>query len=218
MASPRQESVPAGSAAAAIVRRLPRARAFPTRPQMVQRLQLRCHPDTPCLSIDEIDVEVSRSGGRLALRFLVRGDIGAILLPARSSRPGRTDGLWAHSCFEAFARDEASSVYHELNLAFSGDWACYRFADYREGMQADLDVASPRIEVEAGDDQAVLTATVELDGAGLAEDGLWRVGLSAVVEERNGTISYWAINHPPGKPDFHHQDCFALDLPSARSS
>ena len=29
-------------------------------------------------------------------------------------------------------------------------------------------------------------------------------------------MSYWALAHPPGKPDFHHPDCFALELPAAR--
>ena len=33
-----------------------------------------------------------------------------------------------------------------------------------------------------------------------------------VIEELDGTKSYWALAHPPGKPDFHHPDCFALTL------
>ena len=49
---------------------------------------------------------------------------------------------------------------------------------------------------------------VELDGAP------WRIGLSAVIEERHGRKSYWALAHPPGKPDFHHDDCFAIELPA----
>jgi hypothetical protein len=38
------------------------------------------------------------------------------------------------------------------------------------------------------------------------------LGLSAVLEATNGDKSYWALAHPPGKPDFHHADCFALEL------
>jgi hypothetical protein len=40
-----------------------------------------------------------------------------------------------------------------------------------------------------------------------------RVGLAAVVEETSGHRSYWALAHPPGKPDFHHADCFTLEVP-----
>ena len=43
----------------------------------------------------------------------------------------------------------------------------------------------------------------------------WRLGLSAVIEDTSGGKSYWALAHPPGKPDFHHADCFALELPPA---
>jgi len=38
---------------------------------------------------------------------------------------------------------------------------------------------------------------------------------STTFEETNGRLSYWALAHPPGKPDFHHPDCFALELPAA---
>ncbi len=40
----------------------------------------------------------------------------------------------------------------------------------------------------------------------------WKLALSAVIEETDGTKSYWALRHPPGAPDFHHPDCFALTL------
>jgi len=39
-----------------------------------------------------------------------------------------------------------------------------------------------------------------------------RLGLSAVVEDADGELSYWALRHPPGKPDFHYTDAFALQL------
>jgi hypothetical protein len=39
-----------------------------------------------------------------------------------------------------------------------------------------------------------------------------RLGLSAVIESCNGSLSYWALRHPAGKPDFHHADAFALGL------
>ena len=42
----------------------------------------------------------------------------------------------------------------------------------------------------------------------------WQVALSAVVEDASGDKSYWASAHPPGRPDFHHPDSFALHLPA----
>jgi len=36
-----------------------------------------------------------------------------------------------------------------------------------------------------------------------------------VVEGRDGSKSFWALNHPPEKPDFHHDDCFQLQIGAA---
>jgi hypothetical protein len=38
-----------------------------------------------------------------------------------------------------------------------------------------------------------------------------------VIEETSGGKSYWALAHPPGKPDFHHADGFVYELPVVSS-
>ena len=38
------------------------------------------------------------------------------------------------------------------------------------------------------------------------------LALSAVIEDVDGTLTYWAIIHPAGKPDFHHRQSFAREL------
>ena len=58
-----------------------------------------------------------------------------------------------------------------------------------------------------------LQASLELDRlSDLPRDAAWRLGLAAVIEETSGRKSYWALAHPPGKPDFHHPDCFAHEF------
>jgi hypothetical protein len=42
-----------------------------------------------------------------------------------------------------------------------------------------------------------------------------RLALAAVVEEDDGRLSYWALQHAPGNPDFHHPECFTLELRAA---
>ena len=41
--------------------------------------------------------------------------------------------------------------------------------------------------------------------------------VSAVIEDDSGALSYWALRHPPGKPDFHHPDAFAMELDEVRN-
>jgi hypothetical protein len=42
--------------------------------------------------------------------------------------------------------------------------------------------------------------------------GPWEAAITAVIEEADGTKSYWALAHPGEKPDFHHPDGFVLEL------
>jgi hypothetical protein len=63
-----------------------------------------------------------------------------------------------------------------------------------------------------------LQATVPIDRLpALSRKTPWRLGLSAVIEDKAGHMSYWALAHPPGKPDFHHMDCFAYEFSPAVS-
>src|SRR5690349_5321972 len=123
------------------------------------RLELIRHPDFPCEAVATIAVEVARPmPGRLELTFHVGGVTPALAMPP-PAEPVRTDGLWRHTCFEAFVG--AGTGYYEFNLAPSGAWAAYRFDGYREGMAA-AEVAAPPIAVTTHADGFALNAEVEL--------------------------------------------------------
>lgn len=178
------------------------------------RLPLHPHPDTPCPIVDAITVEIVRPApGRLMLTYALAGRVGAIRWPGPAT-PVRTDGLWRHTCCEAFLRDDGGDGYREFNLSPSTAWAAYRFVSYRSGMRAADDVAAPSITTRFAPDRVVVEAVVTLADLAEAEHGrIWRLGLSAVIEDADGRLSYWALAHPPGQPDFHHADGFAAALP-----
>ena len=119
--------------------------------------------------------------------------------------------MWQHTCFEAFARGSSGTAYYEFNFAPSTLWAAYRFDGYRSGMAVADEINAPRIDVQSNAGHFMLNASLNA----LPDDAIWRLGLSAVIEETNGRKSYWALTHPPGKPDFHHADSFALELPTS---
>jgi hypothetical protein len=169
---------------------------------------LKIHPSSRCDAVTEIEAEVRRGGDRLVLDYVATGAIGRLLLPVETE-PGRADELWRRCCFEAFLR-APDGRYVELNFAPSRQWAAYAFDSYRKGMRP-LPTPDPAIAVDVFEDRLELTAVVEAPYPQGATG--WRMGLSAVIEEDGGRISYWAIEHPPGKPDFHHPDGFALVAP-----
>jgi hypothetical protein len=174
---------------------------------------LKLHPDSRSATLRQVEVDVvgQRAGG-LVLRYVVSGNIDGLALPAVTAST-RTDELWRHTCFESFIRPSPGEAYYELNFAPSTQWATYRFDKYRTGMRAAGEVGEPRIEVEKAAEQFMLQATLQWDGSfELGRAAMWRIGLSAVLEQADGGKSYWALAHPPGKPDFHHADGFALEL------
>lgn len=145
----------------------------------------------------------------LKLEYVVVGAVSQIALPSIAPG-GHEDGLWQHTCFEAFFALAAG--YIEFNFSPSRRYAIYRFEGYRDGMQPALDLPAPNIYVEGGDARFSLTAWVDLKP--FARAGIGDVGLSAVIEEIDGTKSYWALAHAPGPPDFHNRDCFIATLPA----
>lgn len=169
------------------------------------RIPLLIHPDGAAPAVTALDVEIARTPGLLALVYRVAGRIDGVAWPAPAA-PARADELWKHTCFEAFIA--AAAGYYEFNFSPSGRWAFYRFDSYRAGMR-NAEMAPPRIALSAGADELELRVTFAPPA-----DALGRLALTAVIEAADGGKSYWALKHPPGQPDFHHADGFALDLPS----
>ncbi len=167
------------------------------------------HPDGECRGVDAIAVAVIREGpGTLVLAYRLAGACSALRIPAPAAA-SRRDGLWRHTCFEAFVAPASGPVYAEFNLSPSGEWAAYRFEAYRDGMAA-LEVPVPRIRARKGPDALELRARLSLP-AWLCSGPL-RLGVSAVVEDACGRFDYWALRHPATAPDFHHTEGFALEF------
>jgi len=99
--------------------------------------------------------------------------------------------------------------YREFNFSPSGEWAAYAFHSYRNGGVLEHELC-PGIIVRKTMDRLELAAEISRDL--LSHGGPLRLGLSAVVEDVDGILSYWALSHPAGKPDFHHADAFALQM------
>jgi hypothetical protein len=154
-----------------------------------------------------IDAVAGRTAdGRLTLSYVIKGDLSRLRIP----QPGpsrRADGLWVHTCFEVFVMAGDGPGYREFNFSPSGEWAVFAFRSYRDGGEVAV-VPAPHIVVRRTTNRLELDATICHDF--LPQGNPLRLGLSAVIEDAAGRLSYWALRHPPGKPDFHHTDAFAL--------
>ncbi len=170
---------------------------------------LICHPDTPCEALVALGARIIlRDDHGWDIEFVGVGDPAALHVPSPAEAI-RTDDLWRTTCFEMFIALDGDA-YAELNFSPSSAWAAYHLDHYRTGMR-ELTLPSPTIALATEHDRLVLTASLSEDA--LPWDRTGELGISAVIEEQDGRMSYWALAHPPGKADFHHRDCFALRLP-----
>lgn len=177
----------------------------------IDQIDLVCHRQRPCPFVRSIVVALGHDAAGLHLVYRLTGDLAQLRLPAATT-PAAAERLWTHTCFEAFIAARAGDAYREWNFSPSGQWAEYAFLGYRErGVRSVVtgSFAAPAIHLALAADSVELDARIALPPwhcAGLV------LGLSAVVEDIDGGLSYWALRHPSAQPDFHHRDGFALSL------
>lgn len=162
-----------------------------------------------------LEAEVARGElGDLCIHYSIAGDLSDIVFPSYVPYGSRQDGLWKHTCFEMFIRPLEQSGYAEFNFSPSTAWAGYWLRGYRASLEP-LNVALNVIDMEPKINRLDLYVTLDAsECAELPMDADWHVNLTAVIEEVDGTKSYWALKHPEGEPDFHDPDCFTLSLPA----
>lgn len=181
-------------------------------PDQVHTITLACHPETPTDAARRIAARVRRAEDCLAVSYVIEGDLDRLRVPARRA-PRVGSRLWEHTCCEIFIACKGLPGYRELNLSPSGEWAEYAFDGYRRPRPGPFATQPPQVTVRDAPGRLELDAVIGLpapeSGAALS------LALSAVIEDRQGSLSYWALRHPPGKPDFHHPQAFALNLAGA---
>lgn len=170
---------------------------------------LTCHPDTRAGLVTTTITVNARwlADSRLELRYVIVGDCNQWRVPPLKA-VSRVDGLWQHTCCEAFFAGLGDLGYREYNFSPSREWAVYVFRGYRDRVGEDPDQSPPEIVMIPSENAVVLSACLRLPEVMAAQP--LQLGLSTVLEDNRGTLSYWSLRHPPGKPDFHHRDAFAL--------
>lgn len=187
----------------------------------LQTFTLTPHPVAQSQTVRRIGGRISRTSGGLHVSYVLEGELDRLLVPERQTARF-ADNLWRHTCFELFVARQGEAAYHEFNFSPSSEWTVYAFTRVREQVPLDAGIElaeiDPHVTVCRSADKLELDAVVRLDrlSTHYARARL-AVGVSAVVEDEAGRLSYWALKHPLDKPDFHHPDAFVLELDEIRN-
>jgi hypothetical protein len=176
-------------------------------------VDLGCHPATRVDYVRAIRVHVRRTAdGELQIGYRLEGDIPRIRIPSAATATVATQ-LWQHTCFEAFIAVEGFGSYHEFNFAPSGERTVQAFRGYRDAVRSASPTPPMHIAAQVTDQLLELETSIRLESLSAShQHSVLRLGLSAVVEAGDGTLSYWALQHRAARPDFHDANTFALRL------
>lgn len=176
-----------------------------------QALPLHPHPASGWPKDCSILSDIERCARYIRVHYQLGAPANSLRIPAVTDSPQRLDGLWQHTCCEMFIADADSASYTELNFSPSGDWAAYRFDDYRQAAATTPEGPAPTIKTEFNHDKLILSATIAREM--LPASAGWHIGLNCVLEHADGSFSYWALHHPGPRPDFHLRAGFTLSHP-----
>jgi hypothetical protein len=176
-----------------------------------QSFSLRPFPGSRPSFLLKITGSIARRGHILGLRYELRGDLAAVKLPEPAGFPARREGLWQETCLEFFLALQNSPRYWEINLSPAGHWNVYSFQGYRQGMAEEPALTSLPFTVQRGSASLLLTLEADLAGLIPAAQTL-DVAISAVIKDRDGEITYWALTHPGPQADFHRREAFFIKL------
>ena len=148
----------------------------------------------------------------LDLQYSLAGNIEEILLPPPSPSPSRKDELWKATCFEFFLAIKGQPGYWEFNLAPFGDWNVYRMDAYRRiGFREETAISQLHFEFKRESGGYALDVSVDLTPLIQAQQEL-QMAITAIIQAKDGSETYWALTHPAHYADFHLREGFILAL------
>ena len=172
---------------------------------------LQPFPSNKPLQNLQITGNIERNSHKIALAYVVTGDLKEIAIAPPSNAPARQHQLWEETCFEFFLGIKNSPQYWEFNLSPAGHWNVYCFDRYRQGMQEEVAFTTLPFSVDHQADSLTLSIDVDLDKIVAAEQSI-DVGITTVIKHKNGDITYWALAHRGAEADFHLRESFAIGL------
>ena len=178
----------------------------------MQQFQLTPFDPLPVECNLSVGGHISRPNAEtLQIHYQLTGDLNSLVIPQKANPPVRRDELWTTTCLELFIGEKNKSPYWEFNLSPNGDWNIYKLSDYRSNLTPELDYQDLASAIQSEASQLELNLVCPMP-ENLKISKKLEVAICAVIQFKQGPISYWALNHGGPEADFHRRDGFVLSL------
>ncbi len=158
---------------------------------------------------------VERKKSVLSIEFHLSGQMNKINCPPPQGVQQRLDQLWKHTCFEAFFSWDDNIFYWELNVSPTGDWNLYYFDDYRSGQMSEKRIENipfklNEFNLNSYKNRIIIDLSKIIPETKVAQE--LQLSLTAVLENKDLSKTYWATDHLGEKPDFHIRKSFYIRI------
>jgi hypothetical protein len=160
-----------------------------------------------------LNAEINETKESLFLSFSLKGNLGSLDLEEGTPKKMRVMKLWEKTCFEFFIKNERDS-YMEFNFSPCFEWNCFYFEKKGNPLKEYAPMERPKTDILNSMDHFLLMVEIKKDffpeGFFAGATNLTNIcaGITGVIKEKNGNLSYWALAHADTRPNFHHFDSF----------
>lgn len=150
-----------------------------------------------------IESELNMTPDSVFVSYKVQGSLAEIDLGQGHPHHARVIKLWEKSCFELFIKNEKNS-YIEFNFSPEFEWNAFYFEKKGDALAEYGRMDSVKKDILLSLD--VFHLIVEIDRKKFPDhffESALEIGLTSVIKDRHGKLSYWALSHQDTKPNFH---------------
>ena len=159
----------------------------------------------------EISGLITTQTDAIYIQYLVTGDISKAKFPPVLQHGQRKNNLWKSTCFELFISPDNHTEYWEYNFSPSHHWALYQFSGYRENQSDDLSITDLVITTQRTNDQQFeLACKAPLPDP--IKGHTIDIGVSAVIQDTEDNLYYYALIHCKETADFHNRKSFIISV------
>lgn len=158
----------------------------------------------------EITSELNLSEDAVYISYKITGSLDELDLGDGTPVHERKIKLWEKTCFELFIKN-SKDQYIEFNFSPVFEWNCFFFN--KKG-----DPLSPWIKIDHIASDILLSKDIFHIIVEIKKDQFpphffdvkqdMSAGITSVIKNKLGHLSYWALSHEADRPNFHHFDSF----------